>query len=502
MVLSNLNSPKDLYSTISASSACFRIFSMSPERTLSAVLRNAIPKETLQHALAVISVPDPRPPRKEPHTIAKKFLDDYFSGKVIPFPTAKSSIVALSRLYVRLTRFVNDYSAEALRALTSLDPFSAKSENTVSRHQGNSFEHKSTAFTASAPLSCAERIRFERAFLRHELYCRVFPLRDNERSVYRVPPLFPADFQFDEFIALITPWEAEEISCVHQYFVYLIGSLIDELEDQAVRDFLCAVGARRPPRWASTSCRGPLENLNIQEASQSYLQKLHNVALVEADTWEQSVVSMRFSCPCDSDEGLGHDRNDKKMLECDALELSGLFLFTQDGRRTAFRTFSWHASLGLDYMYNLFTATDQARGNMLMKFPLCGRDFLPEALDCSPGGRSIYTSPADVDDPANNNLGWELLGPGRNDHYKPTNQLGLENFPLRAIGYVFWDSERFRTRGGCAKLAEVQNMGFHDISLLFSRYDFRSVQERLKGVLVPSSERKRIIQKHQSGLGA
>jgi hypothetical protein len=94
LILKAVDCPRDLYSLISASAACFRTFICSPKHILSSVLRNAILPEAIPHALAAISVPvapaDSAAPA--PHQGVDAFLNDYFTGRPFDFPTTRSEL--------------------------------------------------------------------------------------------------------------------------------------------------------------------------------------------------------------------------------------------------------------------------------------------------------------------------------------------------------------------------------------------------------------------------
>ncbi|OJJ46905.1 hypothetical protein ASPZODRAFT_131811 [Penicilliopsis zonata CBS 506.65] len=224
LILESLNSPIDLYHLASASCACWRVFVSFRRLVLSSVLKNAIHLDALPHALAVINAPaavpgSPTPKEKE----VIVFLNKYRNGwRLVPFPTAWDDIVCLSRLYMRVTRLVDDYATHALQALRTIDR--PKRDLSV----------WPTELASAVSLSQTERARFLRAFFRFELYCKLFPVAFRKESW----SLFDKRAQFELFLARLQGWEIEELACVHQYLALLVDDLIKELEDQLVSTVL------------------------------------------------------------------------------------------------------------------------------------------------------------------------------------------------------------------------------------------------------------------------
>ncbi len=172
LILQALDCPRDLYSFIRASPSCFRVYTLTSELVLSSVLKNAILPDVLHHALAHLHIPAALPgsePGRTEHLEA--FLREYFQADSFRFPRDKTAIIALCRLYSRISYFVDDYSARAYCALG----LKLNAEQTT-----------------GLSLSSTERARLQRAFFRYELYSRVYPVDHDTQS----GSLVPADVQF------------------------------------------------------------------------------------------------------------------------------------------------------------------------------------------------------------------------------------------------------------------------------------------------------------------
>ncbi|PGG95923.1 hypothetical protein AJ79_09811 [Helicocarpus griseus UAMH5409] len=67
------------------------------------------------------------------------------------------------------------------------------------------------------PLSPVERCRIAGAFYRFELYCNLF--REYGHGYKTASEPFSADEQKDIFLARFSPWEIEQLGCIHDYLV-------------------------------------------------------------------------------------------------------------------------------------------------------------------------------------------------------------------------------------------------------------------------------------------
>ena len=270
MVFSNVDSPTDLRSLILASKHCYQVFSASPKRILKKTVEKIILPEALPHAVAAVQFPESeiiKGTQRKSATV-EEFSKTYFESKTLPFPT--DNIFDLSRLCAQVEYFVNDYSKRASRELVAFNPlcrdfavpgFSARSRAS------------SKGTLSVKPLSYDEKVRFQRAFFRYELYCRLFPVSKKEIEK-KDGPRFSPDFQFRQFLDHLRPWEAEELSCVFQYLIYTISGLADKIEDEAVMDILAA-SRRRSPLWAYTSCQG-LTSTKDRKESPAPFDRLRN----------------------------------------------------------------------------------------------------------------------------------------------------------------------------------------------------------------------------------
>ncbi|KAH7128018.1 hypothetical protein B0J13DRAFT_646158 [Dactylonectria estremocensis] len=222
LILQNVDSPVGLHYLISASPSCFRTYSQSPQIIISSIIRNVLPGDNIQHALAILQAPSAR-------SEVPSFLNKYFNSIAsFHLPTNRADLLILSGLYNCLSHLLDNYFEETMRELGLPHSHQLRQEN----------QHKSSPNKSVLPPSISERTRLQRAFLRFRLYCQVFPGYANDP--YGLddpsPPDHPADQQFSLFLANLTPWEAEEI----------VRGFIDELEDDLIHAVMDAPDVEKP----------------------------------------------------------------------------------------------------------------------------------------------------------------------------------------------------------------------------------------------------------------
>ncbi|KAI1059128.1 hypothetical protein LB507_004131 [Fusarium sp. FIESC RH6] len=296
-----------------------------------------------------------------------------------------------------------------------------------------------------------ENTRLQRAFLRYGLYSRVFPADDTRPWEDPSPNHnFSSGEQFHFFLNFLYPWECEEIVCVEQYLSILMGDFVDEIEDrltQAVKSVL------------------------VPESS-----KL-------AEVRDNSVK-----------DDLRHFRN---------LDLTCLRMFSSDSRSEIHHNISYLASLGLDFVYDLIRADQEERSRIIRSNSPNFRDFLQEALNHSPDvteqrGEDMASWEDDQfcvwdDEPSCNNLGWTQFGlPNRNREYMGIDNWSYFMLPLRELGYIFWDSSRFRSGLVDEKLRMAGAMSSEERKTRFCRRDKETLEQLYKGYMIPRSELARL----------
>ncbi|KAF5005000.1 hypothetical protein FDECE_8525 [Fusarium decemcellulare] len=491
LILHHVDSPRSLYHFISASPASFRVFSQSRKRILSSVIKNALPGQSVQHALAVLQAPSVGYSQVHP------FLAKYFGyTSSFDFPTNEAGLLQLYHLYNRISYLLDGY----LKSVQELG-----FDESVLRP------------------SLTERTRLQRAFLRFELYSRVFPRCGSDpypppgepRPVSR----HPASQQFELFLANLSPWEVEEMSCVEQYFSSLIDEAIDQVEEDLVRAVLAAPGVVLPSP-ASTSS---------SEAAEAVVAALNDRYDMLAFLPLSPSVSSSYSSSSSSEETAAAEEeeeeeeeeedddereeratqkrfNQDNLCHFQNLDLTSLILFGRDGRYRSPDYVAYMSSLSLDFMYNL-VKHESKRAELIRANHPVDREFLPQALTYSPtlsrvGEYDVSSAndTADDDDPSHSNLGYRL--------FRKTGQTGKVHLgihltgssysSLRQLGYVFWDADRILSPEVFEELSEAEIMSWDEIHLRFDRRMRPTAEDRLKGVMLPGPQMERIEQEFGS----
>lgn len=427
-ILQMCDSPRDLLSMIIASRQCRAAYTGAPSLFLVAVLQNAIEPEAMPHALVALHALETI--SSQPQDLAS-FMEKYFGPYSFELPVDMRGLTSLCRLYNRVSFFINDYSSRAMKALVA----------------GFSREE-------ILVLSMTERARLQRAFFRFEACCLVFPAVDALEDGQDHSPF--ARFKFSRYLKHLDIWEVEEMSCVHFYFMTLVGEVINHVEDQLV------------------------------EAGRS--------SAITSGSLDESSVNLPYYGYYDSTE-LMTGSGDNDMTDFKALHLTNLSLFSYEARWRADNIVSYLATLGLSFMNQLVLADDGERRDMVRTFDTEMRDFFAQAVDTvrvSGATRGIILLHDPYHNaPSNGNLGYHLFKGSHLNRYLPIMN-DPSYYPLRDRAFVFWDSERISQPQVSLSLREAASMLPVPRMECYGRFPRKSVEERLSGARIPRAEMHRL----------
>ena len=208
--LPDVTSAKSLALT---SSSFYHTFLDAQPVLLTQVLQNEITTNLLHGAFAAFKASRIPVWTKE---AVRRLLDEY-SGDSMPHKSQKwklSEALHMSKVHT----CVEFFAAEFASATLSKNP---------------------TARGSNAAPSVAEMIRIKRILYRFELYCNLFrkPHHDRmirgERNCLIQPPPFGKVEQRDIFFDRFSPWENEQLGCIHDY---LIEEITVPFNDVAMHD--------------------------------------------------------------------------------------------------------------------------------------------------------------------------------------------------------------------------------------------------------------------------
>jgi hypothetical protein len=406
MILSHLSTPQDLYSVIRASPSVYRgTFIGSKDVIIRNLAKNAFDPRVLPEALATVRFrqPDESPRGDNYEQRLTTILRSVRGAARPPIPTIYESI-ELCRLIPSFSYFVQDCTRRFLK--TAQQELGGRKDATTVE-TGRS--HKSLR---CASLSQLEMARVQRAFLRYNTL-RSF-MHSPSQCIIALD--YFTDIPAGTALAEFTPWEVEEIACVHQYFISRVRDIFNEVED----DFVESVASTEQP---STSKYLPLKDKN-------------------ADLQSMEAEIQFFHDDLDDDPGkLKKGEEDVMFLDSE-----------KDCQDEVIRHI---AALGFPFLRNLCEA-DNARRNIMItenywgkathdhpnlfyyKLPQTGlfrREFQ---------GRERHQKlKFEGDHYHKRNLGWLWA-----NQMQPQNRYySIYNSDLRSWGYVFWDSDRLEQLG-------------------------------------------------------
>ncbi|KAL7955679.1 hypothetical protein V8C34DRAFT_290729 [Trichoderma compactum] len=436
LILTSFDSLHDLYLFIKASPECFRIYRVTPELILSSVLKRAIHPDALHHALAVANVEEQVFTDREEDDRLWRFLDGYFQRDpaLFEFPQKMHDIISLAKLNNMVSSHVNDYTRRTLHALYE----SEKAQQDPHHREAPISCHA----VRQTRLSATEQARIQRAFFRYELYSRCFP----GSPITPDESIYAADDQFNHFIQQMAPWEVEELSCLHEYLWVQVSRVFGEIEEEVVAKVLDA----------QTATAAAIRAAQVRQAEFRRLLKTNSV---------------------DVDDGMCPFRPS---------DTPGLELLGEDDRIALPDTLRYLVSLGLPFLRSLFSAQGQRRRDLIRCNYYGEREFLPHAIYEDPNPPQAPNNPENISDNdiSHVNLGYLLFRPSSIEAV--LSAMGIARYwPLRRLGYVFWDIERVRDPEINERLRNARDCDPTVAKKAFYEFIQESAEERLKGMKLP-----------------
>lgn len=191
VIMSALPDVWSLTSTALTCSSLYRILADNEALLTSKVLLNETNFDILPEAVAALESSRLKPWTRQ-HI--RDFTFQHLHARKLPTQRyALSDALHISKLYYHVRYFAVDFASKTL----AKRPVSGHLEPT------------------SAPPSQAELTRIQRAFYRFEIYCNLF--RDPERTLFSVAE------QRDVFFSCFSPWENEQLACIHDYLFRVVS---------------------------------------------------------------------------------------------------------------------------------------------------------------------------------------------------------------------------------------------------------------------------------------
>ncbi|PMB66043.1 hypothetical protein BM221_008244 [Beauveria bassiana] len=434
LILKSIDSSRDLVNLISASPRCYRVYRHRPVAYQLSAIQKAIPAPlwpdfcALHLATQYFGGPDRSTVPATDLGEVKTFLDQHFHGALpTDLPIWQGSFKLARGLVHKIEWFVKDFTETVGAEARSLQQmYRRRVQNRVNGPTDDDEPSSSTEFGLSAP----ERLRLYRAFIQFELSCVLFhpsPTRS------RIHGRYSGKDQHNLFFSNLEIWEVEAIACIHQYLTRFIRAACDGL-DGKFESF--ARSLEPEPR---------LKHLALQSC---------------ASPWALADLSV--------------------------LQFGSFHHFS-----TAFRKIDDHGegakiSAGLGFMLEFARGDQMTQLKLLRKYTV-KHDPLYTALDFLRQDQALCTlTEPSTDDGTEASAGYVKHYASAVGHSEDDQAV---YFPMRALGCVFWDSERlesglFADTRRCVRVLD-QEQGYGWATDRYTRKNRPSPEQALQNVYIP-----------------
>jgi hypothetical protein len=290
--------------------------------------------------------------------------------------------------------------------------------NQVGPHQSHDAISTDLRRDRWGPLSKTELVRLQRAFYRYET-CQTM-MRATVASRISGEPMYD---KFADFLSAFSPWEIDEIGCVHHYLLRRLDQVTQQLEEEFIQSVVDADRTTRHSedlaQHASASAQARLECLSKILHPEKTSEYYHCLG------WSQSLF----------DEGRPEDffsieakESEYQQAQVEALATLGASFvrnFLESDSKSKLELIS---SYGDTWSYNLENALENS-------FP-CGQLFgLQYDSDL---WNSLTASHGETASQPNKAWLWAKENNPKGEFCQPCDR------DLMAWGYVFWDGERLQ----------------------------------------------------------
>lgn len=415
LILQEFDSTIDFYSFIRASPQVYAAFITQKKSLLSKLLRRAVCAEVLQvDAQVTLRSSQFHFPKygRIAGTPAQSdtflcFIRNFEKSDYANCQVSLDLLIPLCRLQSGIEYLIGDY---CIHFFTLWDQ--------VAPRQTRGVKSMNPRIDRWGRLSNTELIRLQRAFYRYDTCQNMMRGIVASRSDFEY--MYP---QFEEFLSAFSPWEVDEIACVHSYMLRRLDQVTQKLEDEFVQSVVDASKIIRrnedPAKQPSLTSQARLiclsKLLHPDESSEAY----HCLG------WSQSLF----------DEGrpeyffsiLAKESGDQ-YVQVNAL-----------------------ATLGASFMRNFLESNSKRRFDLISSYgDTWSSNHENEFENSFPSGQlfslqqsselwnRMTTSGEESANRPNKAWLWAKENNPKGDFYRPCDR------DLMAWGYVFWDSERLR----------------------------------------------------------
>jgi hypothetical protein len=225
-ILVHLETESSITQLIQASPSMLGHFLTYKKSILQSILNRLLEGDASEHllrdALGIIYVSDIATAKAYHH-------GNLWQTRRLPDPISLSDLQTLFRLFSRVIAMIEDYATKATSIYPPRDYLGLPDLvlSNGAEFKGQQLSTKKVRFSFLSP---AERYRFLRAFLRHELFCRVYHPKYWHLTELDDPEDLWARYGTSESPSL------NDLSSVHEYYKSVYGALFAHLQDSWLPD--------------------------------------------------------------------------------------------------------------------------------------------------------------------------------------------------------------------------------------------------------------------------
>jgi hypothetical protein len=416
LILDEVTNVRDFFSLIGVSRKIYALYLAWKTTLTSNLLKRVLAAEVLRDAqIALRSSQFPFPVSKhiEQPGISEQpriFLE--FINSVDKLALADQAIpltlsIPLCRIHSSIEYLIEDFCIYCSSALN---------QGPIRNAQATAAKPTDLKTCGWAPLSESELVRLQRAFYRHNTcqnMMRATASFGNQRGC--------ADEQLAEFLSTLSPWGAEEIACVRNYILKRLDFVVEKLEG----DFIQSV---------FNACRNIMQNRTLaKQASRSAQESLICLS---------KILHPEFA---DEDHCLGMSQS---LFEEGRPEK----FFSIESKKFHNSQMGSLATLGAPFLQTFFESNSKTQlelierygGTWCYELGACLDDvrYRPHVFHVKEEDR-LQTLEGNSPSHPNNAWLWAKPCNGRVKSFR------FSDRHLRALGYVFWDSDRLQKEANC-----------------------------------------------------
>lgn len=449
LILQEINSTRDLYSFIRTSSQIHAAFITLKEQVLSSLLERAVSAEVLrrdaQITLKSSQFPFPKDCRISENVTQLSAFPHFFQNSEKPDIAEHGFQLELSiplcKLHSGIEYLVEDYCTYVMR------------ENYAGCLQSPDAPSTNSRMIHRRRISETELLRLQRAFYRYNT------CQNMMRAVMSPQVLSEQVYsKLADLLSAFTPWEVEEIGCVHDYILRRLDLVTQQLEEVFIRSVVDA-------DWTIRQNEKLMEQASVSPGAR--LKCLSKILHPEKTSEEYHCLGYSQSL---FEDGRPED------------------FFSIQAKRYRPSQMKALATLGAPFMRTLLLSDSKSKMELICRHEATYSYDLHDALQNSfPSGHffsveenaelwnHLISLQGESAGQPNKAWLWSRENNWRNGIYLPWDR------DLRALGYVFWDDDRLQEMRFMEEPRPNMRLSSHwRVRPLLEQHERPSAEQRLR----------------------